>query len=152
MKKADKAQIPMDIYFAYGSNLNLRQMQYRCPTARLLGVGLKRGYALRFRGRGPGYAYLTVTATTGALTPVAAFAVAPSDVAALNCYEGVAGGHYRIEPVSVDITGHGRLRGFWYVMNGGRKFPPSQSYVQTVAEGYQTMGFDMRILQRALNA
>lgn len=86
-----------------------------------------------------------------ALTPVAAFAGAPSDVAALNCYEGVAGGHYRIEPVSVDITGHGRLRGFWYVMNGGRKFPPSQSYVQTVAEGYQTMGFDMRILQKALN-
>ena len=141
-----------EIYFAYGSNLNLQQMQYRCPSARLLGVGLKRGYALRFRGRWPGYAYLTVTATAGAVTPVAAFAVRPSDVAALNRYEGVATGHYRIEPVAVDIAGQGRLSGFWYVMNSGRRFSPSQLYVQTVAEGHQKMGFDMRILQKALNA
>ena len=27
-------------YIAYGSNLNLRQMAMRCPTARLLGTGL----------------------------------------------------------------------------------------------------------------
>ena len=27
------------IYIAYGSNLNLKQMKYRCPTAKLLGKG-----------------------------------------------------------------------------------------------------------------
>lgn len=151
MKKVSHAQIPTDIYFAYGSNLNLQQMQYRCPSARLLGVGFKRGYALHFRGRGPGCAYLTVTATAGAVTPVAAFAVCPSDVRALDCYEGVATGHYRIEPVSVDISGYGRLRGFWYVMNGGKKFQPSSQYVETVAAGYQIMGFNQSALYAALN-
>lgn len=150
MKKANNAQTPMDIYFAYGSNLNLQQMQHRCPTARLLGVGLVRGYALYFRGRGPGYAYLTVTATAGAVTPVAAFAVCPSDVRALDCYEGVPT-HYRVEPIAVDIAGRGKLRGFWYVMNGGRKFQPSRQYVETVAVGYQMMGLNQSALYAALN-
>lgn len=152
MKRVNNTQTPMDIYFAYGSNLNLQQMQYRCPTARLLGVGVVRGYALRYRGHGSGCAYLTVAATAGAITPVAAFVVCPSDVAALNAYEGVATGHYRIEAMSVDIGGRGRLRGFWYVMNGGKRYAPSQMYVRTVAQGYQMMGFDLSILQKALKA
>lgn len=151
MNKKEKTQIPKDIYFAYGSNLNLRQMAHRCPSARFLGVGLVRGHALLFRGRGPGYAYLTVEAARGGVVPVAAFAVAPSDVRALDCYEGVSTGHYRVEVLSVDIAGQGRLKGFWYVMNGGRRFPPSQLYVNTVMEGYRMMGFDMRILQCALS-
>lgn len=27
------------LYIAYGSNLNLKQMKYRCPTAKLVGKG-----------------------------------------------------------------------------------------------------------------
>lgn len=37
-------------YIAYGSNLNLRQMAMRCPTARLLGTGLVENYELQFKG------------------------------------------------------------------------------------------------------
>lgn len=34
------------LYIAYGSNLNLNQMKYRCPTAKLLGVGVVKNYEL----------------------------------------------------------------------------------------------------------
>ena len=27
------------LYIAYGSNLNLPQMEYRCPTAKVVGAG-----------------------------------------------------------------------------------------------------------------
>ena len=36
----NEKKINQDIYYAYGSNLNLRQMARRCPTAKLLGTGV----------------------------------------------------------------------------------------------------------------
>lgn len=38
------------LYIAYGSNLNLRQMKYRCPTAKLVGKGTIENYELQFKG------------------------------------------------------------------------------------------------------
>jgi len=37
-------------YLAYGSNLNLEQMAYRCPTAKPVGVTTLKNYQLLFRG------------------------------------------------------------------------------------------------------
>ena len=36
------------LYIAYGSNLNLNQMKYRCPTAKLVGKGTIENYELQF--------------------------------------------------------------------------------------------------------
>ena len=38
------------LYVAYGSNLNLEQMKYRCPTAKLVGTGVINDYELQFKG------------------------------------------------------------------------------------------------------
>lgn len=38
------------LYIAYGSNLNLGQMNYRCPTAKLYGTGVIENYELQFKG------------------------------------------------------------------------------------------------------
>ena len=38
------------LYIAYGSNLNLKQMKYRCPTAKLVGKGVVENYELQFKG------------------------------------------------------------------------------------------------------
>ena len=37
-------------YVAYGSNLNIRQMKHRCPTAKLYGTGEIKDYELQFKG------------------------------------------------------------------------------------------------------
>lgn len=34
------------LYIAYGSNLNINQMKYRCPTAKLVGKGVVENYEL----------------------------------------------------------------------------------------------------------
>lgn len=39
------------LYLAYGSNLNLEQMAYRCPTAKPVGQVVLKDYQLLFRGR-----------------------------------------------------------------------------------------------------
>lgn len=38
----------MPLYFAYGSNLALRQMQRRCPAAQRVGIGMLTNHALAF--------------------------------------------------------------------------------------------------------
>ena len=40
------------LYFAYGSNINLDQMSYRCPAAQVVGPVTLDGYELLFRGSG----------------------------------------------------------------------------------------------------
>ena len=41
-------------YFAYGSNMNLDQMAYRCPAASVVEKVKLEGYRLTFCGRGKG--------------------------------------------------------------------------------------------------
>ena len=38
------------LYVAYGSNMNVEQMQHRCPTAKVVTNMFLEGYRLRFMG------------------------------------------------------------------------------------------------------
>lgn len=40
-------------YLAYGSNLNIRQMALRCPTAKPVGTAVIEDYELLFKGSKP---------------------------------------------------------------------------------------------------
>jgi hypothetical protein len=66
------------IYLAYGSNLNLRQMAYRCPTAKVLGSAKLTGYRLLFRG-GNGGAVATIEKQKGESVPVMLWRIMPND-------------------------------------------------------------------------
>ena len=43
------------LYFAYGSNINLDQMAFRCPDATVIGPVTLENYELLFRGNGDGF-------------------------------------------------------------------------------------------------
>ena len=58
------------LYIAYGSNLNLNQMKYRCPTAKLVGKGTIENYELQFKGM-PNCSYATIAPCIGKSVPVA---------------------------------------------------------------------------------
>ncbi len=85
------------LYFAYGSNLDPEQMQWRCPDAIALGSARLDDWAWRIGGRG----YATVSPAPGAQVWGGIWNVSDSDLARLDRYEGVAGGHYRREFVTV---------------------------------------------------
>ena len=57
-------------YIAYGSNLNVRQMRMRCPSARIIGTSVLKDYELLFKGSKTG-SYLTVEKKSGVSVPVA---------------------------------------------------------------------------------
>ena len=50
------------LYFAYGSNINLDQMAYRCPAAQVVGPVVLEDYKLLFRGNARGNGVATIAA------------------------------------------------------------------------------------------
>lgn len=140
-------------YLAYGSNLNLRQMALRCPTAKAVGTAVIKGYELLFKGSKTG-AYLTIEPKIGAEVPVAVWAVETSDELNLDRYEGYPTFYYKTEfdlPVRY-FSGKKVVRtAFVYIMHEERLLGlPSGSYVRTCLEGYRNFGFDESVLLSAL--
>lgn len=87
-------------YLAYGSNLNMAQMRYRCPGAVPLGTVEIKDYRLLFKGSRSG-SYLTIEKAEGFTVPVGVWAVTKADEARLDRYEGYPAFYYKTE---LDIT------------------------------------------------
>lgn len=142
-------------YIAYGSNLNLRQMKWRCPTARLIGTARLDGWRLLFKGSKTG-SYLTIGQEKGYSVPLAVWEVQPQDEQRLDHYEGAPDFYYKKE-MEIDVRGlrSGLIRrrqAFVYIMHEERPVGvPSRNYIATCVEGYRDFGFDLRILADALD-
>ena len=130
------------LYIAYGSNLNLRQMAVRCPTARPVGTAMLRGYQLTFRG------VATLEPDPKAETPVGIWEITPEDEIALDRYEGFPR-LYRKEVVEVEFRGR-KLKAMLYLMNDGLACMPSKWYLDAIAKGYEDVGLDTVHLTKAL--
>lgn len=140
-------------YLAYGSNLNVRQMAWRCPTAKAIGTAVIKDYELLFKGSKTG-AYLTIEPMVGAEVPVAVWSVELADEKRLDVYEGFPAFYYKAEldlPVRY-FSGKTVVRtAFVYIMHEERPLRlPSGSYVRTCLDGYRNFGFDERVLFTAL--
>lgn len=70
------------LYIAYGSNINLEQMAYRCPHSKVVGMSEIKGYELEFRG------VATIVPKENASVPVLIWELDDRDLPILNRYEG----------------------------------------------------------------
>ena len=137
-----------NVYLAYGSNLNLEQMTYRCPDATVIGTTVLPDYRLVFRGgRHSGVA--TIEQEKGSAVPVLLWEITRRCEQALDRYEGYP--HlYRKEQLTVDLDGR-EVQAMAYVMNAGP--PPAMPgayYYATILHGYRDCGFDEAILKQAV--
>lgn len=136
------------LYIAYGSNLNLPQMAFRCPTARVVGASEIKDYELLFRGV-PGSSVATVEPLKGSSVPVLLWKLKERDLQALDRYEGFPH-FYRKEILPVELKGK-TVSAMVYIMNDGHPFgAPSDYYLNTILEGYRSAGFDTEILEQAV--
>lgn len=137
------------LYVAYGSNLNLYQMKFRCPTARLIGTGIVKDHELQFKGRSD-CAFATITPKHGCTVPVAVWELKESDEKFLDRYEGYPS-HYFKRFVPVEMKNGKTISGMVYIMNLRQNFGvPSDSYVHTVSEGYRNCRLDISVLKDAI--
>ena len=141
-------------YLAYGSNLNLSQMTFRCPTAYPVATAMIPDYELLFKGSKTG-SYLTIEKKKGSCVPVAVWKVTPADEKRLDIYEGYPQFYYK-KPMRISATMIGSKRkreldAFVYIMHEERKFGiPTHAYLEGCVDGYRAFGFDPEILSAAV--
>ena len=130
------------LYIAYGSNINLEQMAYRCPRSKVVGISEIKDYELEFRG------VATIVPNKGESVPVLIWELDNRDLATLNKSEGYPS-FYRQEKMTIEMDGK-TYEGMAYLMNRGTISPPSQQYYNTILQGYRENGLDESYLQTAL--
>lgn len=130
------------LYIAYGSNINLEQMAYRCPHSKVVGTSEIKNFELEFRG------VATIVSKENASVPVLIWELDERDLPTLNRYEGYPR-LYRQEKMNFELDGQS-YEGMAYLMNHGEISPPSQQYYNTILQGYKENGLDESYLQKAL--
>ena len=133
-------------YIAYGSNMDLNQMSYRCPDSKYIGVGYIEGYRLEFRER-----YATIEPEEGSRVPVVIFGITEEDEERLDRYEGYPELYYK-EKIRVRLREtFTELEGMVYIMERGYRYRlPEVSYYENMEYSYKNFGFEIEILERGL--
>ena len=137
-------------YVAYGSNLNVEQMRYRCPDAKIVGTAVIPNYRLMFKGSKTG-AYCTIEPEQGASVPVGVWRVTGRDIEALDYYEGYPTFYYK-KSLILPCSDGKRHKCFVYIMHEDRALGmPYPFYVNTCLQGYLDFGFDRKVFTEALD-
>lgn len=136
------------LYIAYGSNLNVAQMAYRCPDAEIIGRGTLPNYRLVFQGNPIG-AHANVIPEEGQEVPIGIWEINATDEKSLDIYEGVKGGYYTKETIEIDIRGKKR-KALIYIMTPHGFGIPSESYLGTIATGYRDFNLNIDALDDAV--
>ena len=136
-------------YIAYGSNLSVEQMAYRCPDAKVIGTAVIEGYALLFKG------CATIEPREGSTVPVLVWEISPGDEKSLDRYEGYPNFYYKKDmALTVRMAGtdtEQELNAMVYIMDERRRpASPTGYYYKVLADGYEDFGFDKAILEQAL--
>lgn len=135
-------------YFAYGSNLNLSQMQYRCKFAQEQGAATLDDYELIFNG------VADIRPASGRKVLGGLWRITNRCLEALDRYEGFP--HlYRKELITVLDADGEYVPAFVYVMNEGhtrsRVSMPGQYYFDSIRDGYRDFSLSERLLWDALD-
>ena len=147
--KKSNELVPEILYIAYGSNLNLSQMEQRCPTARVIGTSEIKDYELVFRGSRYS-AVATIEPCEGSSVPVLLWGIQPEDEKSLDRYEGYPN-FYGKENMEIVLNGR-IVSAMVYVMAPGHELGiPSERYKISIEDGYMDAGFDTVILQNAVD-
>ena len=141
-------------YIAYGSNMSRAQMKFRCPDAKLVGMGYIAKARYEFRGY-PGNAHATLEPdrVRGRKVPVAIWELSNQDELRLDRYEGHPH-YYRKEVWEATLTNGRTVNGTIYLMNGEHINLPSESYFEGIWNAYEDLGLKRHhgVLKQALEA
>ncbi len=129
-------------YFAYGSNLNHKQMQERCPESRAISTATLPNYKLVFIGwsrqwRG---GIASIKSARGQKVLGAIYEISERDLRRLDKYEGYPDTYQRIK-VTVFDDDNQPVEAVTYIKSGQiEETAPSKDYLAIVQQGYRDWG------------
>lgn len=141
----------MPLYFAYGSNLNRRQMGERCPGARPLYRARIPDHRLGFTGTSQawGGGTATIILAPGEDLWGAVYEVDEACLGTLSDWEGPA---YALSATECLTQEGERVRAHLFVkIRELDERPPSERYVEVIRGGFADWGLDPQLLDRAVD-
>ena len=136
-----------NLYFAYGSNLDLEQMAQRCPDAEIVGSVTLQNYELQFRGSG----FATVAPKKGSTVHGLVWKITPNCEQSLDRYEGYPR-HYTKETVTVKDAAGTEIPVMVYIMAEPycrQPALPSPYYYRVIQRGFEANGLPVDSLRDA---
>lgn len=134
-------------YVAYGSNMNLGQMKFRCPKSKVICNGTLIGWKLVFNI----HADIIYTGNEADKVPVVLWDIHRNDWKSLDMYEGFPK-YYIKKNVNVIIQNGDCVEAVVYVMANNRKgiVLPNKYYFDVILTGYKENGINTDTLYAAL--
>jgi len=126
----------MTLYFAYGSNMSRAPMRARCPSAREVGTATLAGYRLIVTSDG----YASVVPELGGIVYGLTWRLGSRDIAALNAYESLDTGLYRIVTLPVSL-GARKVPAMVYVARSHTPGLPRPGYLEAVLAAARELDF-----------
>lgn len=152
LAQAAAAEAAEFLYFAYGSNLDLKQIRARCPSARLVGPARLRGYALAFGGYSQRWSgsVATVLPAKGSAVQGMLFRMRVGCFGRLDAFEGHPYAYKRTPVLVRDDKGRSH-KALTYIqpLDTFESWPPSAQYFSQIFEAYMHHEFDPRPLIHA---
>ena len=136
-----------NLYFAYGSNLDLEQMAQRCADAEIVGPVRLENYELRFRGSG----FATVAPKKGSTVHGLVWKITPNCEQSLDRYEGYPR-HYIKEAVTVQTADGSKIPVMAYIMAEPMCRQPAlpyPRYYRAIQQGFEANGLPVESLEEA---
>lgn len=129
-------------YFAYGSNLNRKQMQERCPNSKPRFLATLHHYKLVFVGwsrqwRG---GIASIKAARGERVLGGIYEISENDLRRLDKYEGYPSNYNRLK-VTVFKENNEPTEAVTYIKSGQlEETEPSKEYLVLIQQGYRDWG------------
>ena len=128
------------LYFAYGSNLNHKQMKKRCKDSRFIKKIILKNYVLTFRSK---YGAADIEKKKGKNVYGALYNISKSDERRLDIYE-----EYPTLYTKMYFKNNNKLIMTYLMGKKTKRTTPTFQYFGTIKQGYT----DCRINKKSLNA
>ena len=121
------------LYFAFGSNLNRKQIKRRCKNSRFISRHILKNYQLVFRSK---YGAADIQRKKGISVLGAIYDINKTDEKKLDAYE---------EFPKVYVKKYFKILGkkvmFYYMSNKTKQTEPSRRYLSSIIQGYKDCGY-----------
>ncbi len=122
---------PECTYFAYGSNMDPTQMEFRCPGASPIGIGILQGFRFLINSRG----VATIARDEGRSVYGVLWSISEEHERTLDRYEGVESNIYYRDFVSVETSPGGNQEALVYIDPVTDPGPPKDGYLEKILTG-----------------
>lgn len=126
-----------ELYFAYGSNLFIKQIKKRCKSVVVEAVAYFPHFEMKFTRKSKKSGYVAdMVHSPGQLVWGVIYSINKSDLLRLDRFEGIHSGAYiRRKVVTIELNGTERIAWAYFVKTKVPSRPPNEPYMRKILRG-----------------